>query len=81
MNKVVCQPVGDVPWYRKMLRFVPGFCNYCGFKYVDAYSTNVNLLVPLPQNGRCCPHGHEGYVDEVVSLDGSFIRHEFDNLE
>lgn len=55
-------------------------CSYCGkFYTARCHSNDVNLFLPLPQNGRCCPDGHEGYVDEFVGA--GTIRHWFDLVE
>lgn len=76
---VAPQPVPErLSLWRRLLRRLPGFCGYCGRKYVHCHSKRINLLMPLPQNGRSCPLGHEGYVDEIVTPAGDRIRHTFD---
>lgn len=64
--------------FRKLFRNIPGFCSHCGMKYVKAHSKKINLLCPVPQNGRFCPNGHEGYIDEFVMV--GYVRHSFNNV-
>ena len=53
---------------RSILSILPGFCGYCGKKYIK-----------FPENGKSCPNGHEGYID-IVS--GSLLtRNYYDNVE
>lgn len=59
---VTPKPLGKMNFLRKILSFLPGFCSYCGKMYVSCHSKEINIFFPLPQNGKCCPDGHEGYV-------------------
>lgn len=58
---------------------LPGFCSYCGKRYVKAYSNNINLLFPYPQEGKICPDGHEGYMIENILC--GIIKHKIDNIK
>jgi hypothetical protein len=69
MNKeeqVVQKPIVKLNWYRKIMRFMPYHCSYCGKLYRRCHSNKINMLMPNPQNGKCCPDGHEGYVVEFT---------------
>lgn len=80
MNKEVkILPIVHVTIWRRILSKLPFHCSYCGKKYVKCHSNKINILMPLPQNGRCCPDGHEGYTDEFIGFD--IIRHWFDNTK
>lgn len=65
--------------YRFLLSKLPGFCSYCGKKYVCAYSNKINLFNPVPQNGKICPNGHEGYMNENILC--CIVRHHIDNVK
>lgn len=72
------KPIEKVSKWRRLLSKLPFHCKHCGKKYISCHGGNVNILVPLPQNGKCCPDGHEGYVDEFM-LYGT-VRHWIDNV-
>lgn len=76
-EQVQCKPVGNVSLWRRFLSRFVGFCSYCGKGYVPCHSKEMNLLLPLPQNGKTCPDGHEGYVDRM-ELWGGKTRYLFD---
>ena len=62
-DKVVLpKPIGKLSIWRKILKHIPGFCSYCGKRFVPCHSKDINLWMPVPQNGKCCPDGHEGYT-------------------
>jgi len=71
--------VGKVNWFRKCLSILPGFCSYCGRMYVSCHSKSISLFLPVPQNGKCCPSGHEGYVDQFVGC--GEVRWKFDYIK
>lgn len=76
LKEVKPMQIGKLNLIHKILRVLPYHCSYCGSMYKKCHSDKVNLLMPLPQNGRCCPNGHEGYVDEFTGY--ATIRHWFD---
>lgn len=52
-------------------------CSYCGkFYTAKCHTDKINIFYPIPQNGRCCPDGHEGYTDEFTGY--AIIRYHFD---
>lgn len=61
-KKISPKPVRKMSFLRKMLSMLPWFCSYCGKMYIGCHSKDINILFPMPQNGKCCPDGHEGYV-------------------
>lgn len=76
---VVFKPIPEkLPLRFKMCSFLPGFCSYCGKRYIDAYSKQMNLLFPVPHNGKMCPDGHEGYINENYLC--GIIKHKIDNV-
>jgi len=79
MKKVKPKKIGKLSLIRKCLRIAPNHCGYCGKRYVDCYSRKVNILMPIPINGKCCPNGHEGYVDEFVGW--GTVRYKFDYIK
>jgi len=80
MNKEVkVLPIGKKSIWKKITSFLPFHCRYCGKRYVKCHSDKINVLMPLPQNGRCCPDGHEGYTDEFTGF--AIMRHWFDNIK
>jgi len=58
---------------------LPGFCSYCGKRYVDSYSNKVNLFNPIIPTGKMCPNGHEGYIKENVLC--GIIKYQIDNVK
>jgi hypothetical protein len=67
---------------RNIIRVIFGkklACSYCGRVYVKCHSKEINLFMPVPQNGKCCPDGHEGYVDEFLGW--GVIRKFFDYVK
>lgn len=78
MNKEQVKPkeIGKLSLLKKLMRFIPFHCSYCGKMYKKCHSEKVNLFMPLPQNGRCCPDGHEGYVIEFLGF--AEVKHTFD---
>lgn len=77
MKRVFPQPVPQDkgPW-RWLLSLLPGFCSYCGKKYI-ACNQGIDTFTFMPKNGRCCPDGHEGYVDRFI-VSGDIARYTFD---
>ncbi len=79
-QKVESKPMGKVNIWRMLLSKIPFHCSYCGKLYVGCHSDDINTIFPLPQNGRCCPDGHEGYTKEFIGLAG-FIYKKFENIK
>jgi len=77
---VKIKPVPDtLSIFRKILTYVPGFCKYCGKKFTPCHSKEFNILIPTPQNGKCCPEGHIRYVKEFL---GHSVQEKwFDNVK
>ncbi|MCF7834886.1 hypothetical protein K9M48_02410 [Candidatus Gracilibacteria bacterium] len=71
--------LGKISLFRSVMSKLSGYCSYCGKRYVSCHSEKVNLFFPLPQNGKCCPDGHEGYVD--VFMGWGNCRQTFDLIE
>lgn len=81
MEQVIPKPVPEnLGWWRSLTRRLPGCCSYCGRLYVPCHSPKINLFYPVPQNGMCCPDGHEGYVDEH-HIPGYSTRRRFDLVQ
>lgn len=78
-DEVKVLPLEKVTLWRRFLSKLPFHCRYCGKRYVNCHSNKINILMPVPQNGKCCPLGHEGYTDEFIGFD--IIRHRFDNIK
>lgn len=80
-NKEVVEPkaLSKITLFRAFLSKLPGFCSYCGKKYVGCHSKNINIFFPVPQNGKCCPDGHEGYVD--IFMGWGTVKNTFDFVE
>lgn len=77
-DEVKLLPIGRLTFLRKVLSKLPFHCKYCGKRYVDCHSDKINILMPIPQNGKCCPNGHEGYTDEFTGF--SINRYHFDKI-
>ncbi len=74
-------PPATLSWWRWLLARLPRFCKYCGKHYVriSGGPERFNPFVPLGENGRGCPDGHEGYLD---AFHGYFIeRTHVDNVK
>ncbi len=78
-TKVECKEIGDLSFLRNITKHIIGFCKYCGKKYVNCHSNDLNLFFPLPQNGKCCPNGHEGYTEQFMGW--GIIVNKFDNVK
>lgn len=74
---------GRISLFRKLLIRLFGkrwVCSYCGKRYsARCHSDKIDLLMPVPQNGRCCPDGHEGYVVRFTGW--NYVRDTFDYVE
>lgn len=62
--------------FRWLLSKIPGFCSYCGKRYVKCWSGpgSISLFHPTGHSGRCCPDSHEGYEDHI-HVAGATIRY------
>jgi hypothetical protein len=63
-KKIKIKPVKKLTFWRKVTSMLYHHCSYCGKRYVNIHSEDINLFCPLPQNGKGCPDGHEGYIIE-----------------
>lgn len=71
------RPLADsLLWWRLWLAWLPGFCRYCGQRRVRCSRGELKVLFPVRAEGRCCPDGHEGYVDQFYGY--ATIRYYFD---
>jgi len=79
LNALACRPVPlsecVVPWWRRLLAWLPGFCGYCGRRYVNTVGVPLRRL-SLPMPGRGCPNGHEGYVDHLILMGFGGVQRE-----
>lgn len=75
-------PPKTLGWFRWFLSKLPGFCSYCGKRYVKAWSgpDSVSLFHPLGHSGRACPDSHEGYEDRFYFC-GATVRYWCDNVK
>jgi hypothetical protein len=79
MKKVKIKKIGKLSIIRKILRHIPYFCSSCGKMYVKIHINKMNILMPLPQNGKGCPDGHEGYIMEFIGV--GYVKHIFNHLK
>lgn len=72
-------PPKRLGWWRVLLSKLPGFCSYCGKRYipVDCGGHKVSLFNPCGAQGRACPDSHEGYLDTFIPA-GAIIRERYD---
>lgn len=77
-EQVIPKPLEPIPFWRKVLACLPGFCSYCGCWYVPCHKLDITPWAPLPPTGRACPNGHEGYVDRFYGY--GWIRYHFDYI-
>ncbi len=77
-NLVKPLPIKKLSLLRVILTKLPSFCAYCGRHYTRCYSREAGLY-PLPLMGKCCPNGHEGYIDEYIGH--SKVRKRFDMIK
>jgi len=61
-NQITLKEIGELSLFRKIMKFAPCHCSYCGKMHVNCHSKDINIMMPIPQNGKACPDGHEGYV-------------------
>jgi len=67
---------------RRMLAKLPGFCKFCGARYIEITGdpADFNPFAPGGKTGRGCPNGHEGHLKEYNS--GGYIDEwKFDNMK
>ena len=76
MEQVIPKELTNLNLFRKITRYLPYHCSYCGRFYKRCHNEKINLLMPIPQNGWCCPDGHEGFIDEFIGC--GEIRYKFD---
>ena len=83
MSLIETKPVPEkLSLGRKLLALLPGFCSYCGVRYVEISGDpkDINLFAPLGKNGHGCPNGHEGHLEEFNC--GGFIEEsKYDNMK
>lgn len=79
MKKVKPKKIGKLSVFRKLIRYMPNHCSYCGQRYIGCHSDHVNILYPMPENGKYCPNGHEGYVKSFYGH--GYIKHTFDYIK
>ncbi|WP_417610079.1 hypothetical protein [Owenweeksia hongkongensis] len=75
-SQITPKPIPPLSLVKRLLRKLPWFCSYCGRLYVKCHSRTPDGVSPSYAPGRCCPNGHEGYVDEF--LGHSTVRRKFD---
>lgn len=75
------KPPDHLSFGRWLLARLPRFCRYCGKHYVKCVGgpERFNIFVPLGEQGRCCPDGHEGYLDAFYGY--GFARTFVDNVK
>lgn len=76
-------PPAKLTWWRKILSFLPGFCKYCGKRYVRCSGSekSITASIPLGEDGWCCPDAHEGYLEAFHPIGGYMERTYIDNVE
>lgn len=80
MKQVLPRPVPErLTLWQKFLAMLPGRCSYCSKAYVSC-NQGWDTFTFLPKNGKCCPDGHEGHVDQFI-ITGDILRHEFDYVK
>jgi hypothetical protein len=77
-KEYVPPPARLSPW-RRLLAWLPGFCGYCGRRYVRCSDPTVGPFTPLVSHGRCCTDSHEGYIDRFNVFAGP-VREWTDNV-
>lgn len=83
-QRVSCKPIPKklsfLAWLSKTVFGGHFSCSYCGKWYTKCHSKEVDIFMPVGQNGRCCPDGHEGYTKKMI-LWGGQMKCKFDYVK